>query len=205
MTDSPQSVQRNLAAAVRRQSVRAGQGTPSVRGSDWDTAVVTAVNADGTVDAGGVSSIRRAATYQAPAVGDWIKITQSSTGNWLAEGRLTPATGDAWTTPTLTSPWIAYPGGGNYQGPRYKKLADGMVVIEGLIASNSVSVSGTSNVFTLPAGYRPTATLVLPTINTGNVIRQLEIVETGVVRFASLPAGAVGFISISCSFLASTT
>jgi hypothetical protein len=205
VTDSSQSVHRNLAAAVRRQSVRAGQSTPAVRGSDWETAIVTAVNTDGTVDAGGIEDIRRAATYQAPAVGDWIKITQASDGNWLAEYRLVPTTGDAWISPSLTSPWINYPGGGNYQPARYKKLADGMVVVEGLIASNSVSVSGVSNIFTLPAGYRPTATLVFPTINTGNALRQLEIVETGVVRFAALPAGAVGYISISCSFLAATT
>ena len=205
MTDSAQGVHRNLAAAVQRKVIRTGQSTPSVRGSDWQTATVTAVNADGTVDAGGIEDIRRAALYQAPAVGDWIKITQASDGNWLAEYRLTPATGDAWVSPSLTSPWINYPGGGNYQPARYKKLADGMVVIEGLIASNGVSVSGTSNVFTLPAGYRPTGTLVLPTINTGNALRQLEIVETGVVRFTALPAGAVGFISISCSFLAATT
>lgn len=202
---SAQGVHRDLAAAVRRKVERTGQSTPSIRGSDWQTATVTAVNGDGTVNAGGIENIRRAALYQAPAVGDWIKISQSSTGNWLAEGRLVPSAGDAWAVPALTAPWISYPGGGNYQGARYKKLADGIVVIEGLIASNGVSVSGVSNVFTLPAGYRPTATLVFPTINTGNALRQLEIVETGVVRFASLPAGVVGFISISCSFLAATT
>ncbi|MCX5522579.1 hypothetical protein OG342_06840 [Streptomyces bobili] len=205
MTESTQVVHRDLAAAVQRKVERTGQSTPAIRGSDWQTTTVTAVKADGTVDAGGIEDIRRMATYQAPAVGDWIVISQESSGNWVAHGRLVPATGDAWVTPTLTSPWISYPGGGNYQGARYKRMADGMVVIEGLIASNGVSVSGTSTVFTLPAGYRPTATLVLPTINTGNVIRQLEIVETGVVRFASLPAGVVGFISISCSFLAATT
>ncbi|MEU3613536.1 hypothetical protein ABZ725_14630 [Streptomyces sp. NPDC006872] len=206
MTGRPgESVRRDLAAAVQRAMVRTGQSTPAVRGADWETATVTAVNADGTVDAGGIEDIRRMADYQAPAVGDLIKVTQSSAGNWLAEGRMVPATGDAWTSPSLTSPWINYPGGGNYQGARYKRMADGMVVIEGLIASNSVSVSGVSNVFTLPAGYRPTATLVFGTLNTGNVIRQLEVVETGVVRFAALPAGAVGFISINCQFLAATT
>ena len=209
MTESKsgQGVHRDLAWAMRQQAKRTGQSTPSVRGSDWRLATVSTVNADGTVaaDTDTVPSIRRLATYQAPAVGDVIVISQSSTGNWVAHGRMTAATGDAWVSPSLTSPWINYPGGGNYQPARYKKLADGLVVIEGLIASNSVSVSGVSNVFTLPAGYRPTATLVFPTINTGNALRQLEIVETGVVRFAALPAGAVGYISISCSFLAATT
>jgi hypothetical protein len=196
---------RDLVWALRQQAQRVGSSAPAVRGSDWQQATVTAVNTDGTVDAGGIPSIRRMATYQAPAVGDLIIISQNGSGNWRAAGRMVPSAGDAWVTPTLTSPWISYPGGGNYQGARYKKLADGMVVIEGLIASNGVSVSGVSNIFTLPAGYRPTATLVFATINTGNAVRQLEIVETGVVRFAALPAGAVGYISISCSFLAATT
>ncbi|MGW2048528.1 hypothetical protein ACWCPF_25600 [Streptomyces sp. NPDC001858] len=204
---SGQGVHRDLASAMRQQAKRTGQSTPSVRGSDWRLATVSTVNSDGTVaaDTDTIPSIRRLATYQAPAVGDVIVISQSSTGNWVAHGRMVPATGDAWTAPSLTSPWINYPGGGNYQGARYKKQADGIVVIEGLIASNGTSVSGVSNVFTLPASYRPTATLVFGTLNTGNVIRQLEVVETGVVRFAALPAGAVGFISINCQFLAATT
>lgn len=205
MTESTQVVHRDLSAALQRKMERTGQSTPAVRGSDWQTATVTAVNTDGTVDAGGIEDIRRMAGYQAPAVGDWIVISQESSGNWIAHGRLVPATGDAWITPTLTAPWISYPGGGNYQGARYKKQADGIVVIEGLIASNGVSVSGVSTIFTLPAGYRPTATLVFATINTGNAVRQLEIVETGVVRFAALPAGVVGYISISCQFAAATT
>jgi hypothetical protein len=205
VTQSAQGVHRDLAAALERKTVRTGQSTPAVRGGDWRLATVTTVNSDGTVDADGIEDIRRLSTYQAPAVGDVIVISRSSTGNWLTHGRTVPTTGDAWQTPTLTAPWINYPGGGNYQPARYKKMANGIVVLEGLIASNGVSVSGVSNALTLPTGYRPTATLVFATMSTGGTARQLEIVETGVVRFAALPAGAVGYISISCQFAASTT
>lgn len=190
---------RDLAWAMKQQARRTGERNPF---SDWRQATVTAVNSDGTVDADGIPGIRRMDGYVQPVVGEVIFITQSSNGNWLAWGRPVPTTSDDWVSPTLTAPWINYPGGGNYQPARYKRLPDRTVVLEGLIASNGVSVSGVSNVFTLPAGYRPTATLVFATIQTGNAMRQLEIVETGLVRFAALPAGAVGYISISSRWMA---
>jgi hypothetical protein len=89
---SGHSVNRDLGAALKRAAQRTGEQTPSVRGSDWAGAVVTAVNADGTVDAGDLEDVRCMETYIQPAVGDLIYITQSSSGNWLAWGRA--ATGD---------------------------------------------------------------------------------------------------------------
>ncbi|WP_329215304.1 hypothetical protein OG352_06555 [Streptomyces sp. NBC_01485] len=84
---SAQGVHRDLAWAMRQQAKRTGQSTPSVRGSDWRLATVTAVNADGTVDADGIPSIRCDESYLLPTVGDVIVVTQSSTGNWFAWGR----------------------------------------------------------------------------------------------------------------------
>jgi hypothetical protein len=80
-------VNRDLGAALKRAAQRTGEQAPSVRGSDWAGAVVTAVNADGTVDAGDLEDVRCMETYIQPAVGDLIYITQSSSGNWLAWGR----------------------------------------------------------------------------------------------------------------------
>lgn len=204
MSKGSHGVHRDLASALKQQAQRSGEQAPSVRGSDWRLATVTTVGTDGTVTADGIVC-RRMAAYQAPAVGDLISISQSSNGNWRAEGRMVPTAGDGWQAPTMTSPWIAYPGGGNYQAPRCRKLSNGLVVLEGLVASNSVSVTGTSNVLTLPAGYAPSAWLPFPMITTGNAVRQLEVTETGVVRFVNLPAGAVGFVSINCTFMAATT
>ena len=84
---SAQGVHRDLAWALKQQSRRAGAEDPHVRGSDWRMATVTAVNADGTVDADGIPSIRCDESYLLPAVGDVIVITQSGTGNWFAWGR----------------------------------------------------------------------------------------------------------------------
>lgn len=198
MSQSAQGIHRELAAAVDRKVVRTGQSTPVVRGSDWRQATVTAVNADGTVDADGIPSIRRQSTYEGPLVGDLIRITQSSTGNWIAVGRLVPAAGDAWVAPSLTSPWANFAGG--FQAARYRLYASGDVAIEGVVGTGATSVSGTSALFTMPAGYRPVDTVMTAQVMNGNAVRQLTINNLGQVRFVNLPAGTVTFINLNCRF-----
>ncbi|MEI5032369.1 H-type lectin domain-containing protein [Streptomyces sp. S1A(2023)] len=134
------SLTQAVADEMLRQSVQVAEQTPTVRGGDWQTAVVTAVASDGTVTAGGVTA-RRLDTYQ-PAVGDLIELAQASSGAWLARGRLVGESGDGWLTPTFTSPWINYAGGGGFQTARYRKYPDGDVAIDGLVATGGTSVSG---------------------------------------------------------------
>lgn len=198
MTKSAQGVHRDLAAAVERKMVRTGQATPAVRGSDWHLATVTAVNADGTVDADGITGIRRQSTYEAPLVGDLIRISRSSTGNWVAAGRLAPTAGDAWVAPALTAPWANF--GGGFQAARYRLYASGDVGIEGVVGTGATSVTGTSALFTLPAGYRPVDTVMTAQVMNGNAVRQLTINNLGQVRFVNLPAGAVTFVTLNCRF-----
>lgn len=81
------AVTRELKAALRRQAQRVGEESPSVRGADWRLAVVTAVNADGTIDADGIT-VRRLETYVQPAVDDVVVLDQNSMGNWLCRGRI---------------------------------------------------------------------------------------------------------------------
>lgn len=96
---------RDLVSALRRQSVKAGAEAPAVRGADWRLATVTAVATDGTITADGIDGIRRMESYLNPAVGDVVRIDQSSSGNWLAMGRLAIAGATNWTpyTPAWTS------------------------------------------------------------------------------------------------------
>ncbi|MFI1928362.1 hypothetical protein [Streptomyces sp. NPDC020377] len=84
---SGQGIRSELSRALKDQSRRAGAEDPNVRGSDYRMVTVSAVNADGTVDADGIPSIRCMETYLLPTVGDVVYATQSSTGNWLAWGR----------------------------------------------------------------------------------------------------------------------
>lgn len=81
------AVHRDLAWALKQQAKRTGEQESTVRGSDWRLATVTAVATDGTVTADGITC-RRQETYQNPVIGDVIAITQSSSGNWLAWGRM---------------------------------------------------------------------------------------------------------------------
>lgn len=78
---------RDLAWALRQQAKRTGEQAPSVRGSDWRLAVVTAVSTDGTIEADGIT-VRRFETYIRPAVGDVVVLDQNSMGNWLCRGRI---------------------------------------------------------------------------------------------------------------------
>ncbi|MEV7975458.1 hypothetical protein [Streptomyces sp. NPDC086519] len=78
---------RDLAWALAQRAKRAGEQAPSVRGSDWRLATVTAVATDGTITAAGVT-VRCLESYLQPTVGDVAVITQSSSGNWAAVGRL---------------------------------------------------------------------------------------------------------------------
>lgn len=61
---------------------------------------------------------------------------------------------EAWTIPTLTNSWVAF--GGGFLGPAYCKDLEGFVHLRGMVKS------GTSNaaIFTLPVGYRPSATIM---------------------------------------------
>lgn len=104
MTKSGHSIHRDLKWALQQQAKRTGEQSPSVRGSDWRLATVTAVGTDGTVTADGLT-YRRMETYQTPTVGDVIAVTQSSNGNLLAWGRTGTATAPngAWTAIPLAS------------------------------------------------------------------------------------------------------
>lgn len=88
---TPHSSVRRLADALQKQAVSAGANTPSVRGADWRLATVQTVNAGGTIVTDDGITVRQLETYTMPLVGDVIVISQSSSGNWIACGRLATA------------------------------------------------------------------------------------------------------------------
>lgn len=107
---SSHATHRDLKLALQKQAKRAGEQAPNVRGADWRLATVTAIGA-GTVTADGIVC-RRLESYSGPAVGNVIVISQSSSGNWIAHGRLAAAADQAWTQPTLAT-GFAHDGNGN--------------------------------------------------------------------------------------------
>lgn len=100
--------------------------------------------------------------------------------------------GDAsWTNVTYQNSWVTYVSLGD--PVQYRKLSSGLVVIQGAASSGTAG----SAIFTLPVGYRPTATLVIPIRATGtaNTIRDLTVNTDGTVVPASAASNAVVFVS----------
>jgi hypothetical protein len=162
VTKSAHGTQRELVASLKRQAARTGAATPAVRGADWRLATVTAVGT-GTVTADGIPNIRCMEWYSTPAIGDVIRIDQSSSGNWVAMGRLASTAGASWTTPTLGT---GYTQGntstsGNLNGPiRYRKInVQGTWFMEWDGGANRASGAQTANILSaaLAAAYRPAA------------------------------------------------
>jgi hypothetical protein len=155
---SGHGINRDLAAALRRQAQRTGERAPSVRGGDWRLATVTAVNTDGTVDADGIPSIRCMEWYSLPAVGDLIRIDQSSSGNWLAMGRLSTATGTPWTALTPAAGFTAGQGSLDVAQFRIITAAGGgrRVELRGALTS-STNLTAPTVCTTFPTAARPSA------------------------------------------------
>jgi hypothetical protein len=155
-------VHRDLAWALKQQARRTGERSPKVRGADWRMATVTAVAADGTVTADGIA-VRRMESYQSPTVGDLIVMSQSSSGNWIAHGRLSAGTDGAWTKVTLAT---GFGHDGNSNGDvRYRvAVLSGTVFMQWrggvniTYASNSIQNSGDILATPLPAALRPAGT-----------------------------------------------
>lgn len=166
---SQHSVHRDLAWALKQQARRAGEQAPSVRGSDWRLATVTAVNPDGTIVADGITA-RRMEAYRNAAVGDVTVLAQSSSGNWIAHGRMatTQELGPATYVPNVTGggsvTWSARTG-------QFMKL--GKLVIVGVRLVVNAAGSGSANV-----------QIDMPSIVDGSVIDQ-----TLVARFTENRGG----------------
>lgn len=120
----------------------------------------------------------------------------------IAGGNLAPAayidafSSYSYIAPTLGNSWVNY--GGIYNTAGYFKDACGVVHIRGLIKSGTL----TATAFTLPAGYRPAARMILSTAaGTGgsDVHGRLDIDASGNVMPIS---GGNDYFSLQASFYA---
>lgn len=82
------TLSKRLADAVQRAAERAVRQHASA----WLLASVTAVHSNGTVSIstarGSVPGVRRLKSYTAPVVGDTVKVSRNSDGNWVVDGAL---------------------------------------------------------------------------------------------------------------------
>jgi uncharacterized Zn-binding protein involved in type VI secretion len=179
------SVNRDLVAALGRKAQRVGERAPSVRGADWRLATVTAVTTSGTVTADGIPNIRCLETYSTPAVGDVAVITHSSSGNWLAVGRLLTATGTGWSTLTPASGFTA--GQGTLGPPQYRVInawGTPRVELRGSFTATTAVTAGTTFT-TVPTAARPSTTRTFP------VARQYTATAKGTTRASVSTAGVM--------------
>ncbi|GAA2802865.1 hypothetical protein [Streptomyces showdoensis] len=149
MNSAYQALSIDLADALHAEVIRTGAEAPAVRGATWQTAVVTAVAADGTLTAAGISGIRRLERFTDPVIGDTIIINQAASGAWIATDRLATSVGE-WTALSFASGFSAAAG---YQVPQYR-LIGRTVHIRGSFTKSTTLVSG--DVFTtVPTAIRP--------------------------------------------------
>ena len=109
---------------------------------------------------------------------------------WKDIGAIPPS---GWVVPSFLNSWTNY--GGEWQTARYMKDANGTVFVEGLVANGTLG----QPIFNLPAGYRPAATLIFPTL-ANQTIGRMDVQGNGNL-YVSLSTAA--FVSINCSFKAS--
>jgi hypothetical protein len=83
-----------------------------------------------------------------------------------------------------------------YETAGFCKDMCGIVHVKGFVKS------GAGTVFTLPKGYRPARTQLMPTMTHNNVLGRIQIDRDGSITISLLGAGTNGWVSLHHSFLA---
>lgn len=97
---------------------------------------------------------------------------------------------EAWISPSLLNGWENY--GSGYQDAGFLKDNFGIVRLKGLVKNGSIN----SVIFTLPAGYRPEASMVL-LVNANGGPCYMEIHSSGSVYFTNASTAFVSLDNIS--------
>lgn len=124
--------------------------------------------------------------------GIWRRYAYSAGNAWLPWSQLHTTLGpadSAWIAPTFQNSWVNY-GGGVHANAGYRRDADGVVHLRGLVKSGTIA----SAMFTLPAGYRPSMQLIHPAVS-NDTIGRVDVLTTGEV-IAYAPSSNV-YVSIS--------
>lgn len=99
--------------------------------------------------------------------------------------------GTAWVAPVLGNSWINY--GAGFDTAGYRMMADGTVMLKGLIKLGTAAVAA----FTLPVGYRPGQAQVF-TCYAGVGTCRLDVAGSGTVTVSSYVApGTNAYVSLN--------
>lgn len=95
---------------------------------------------------------------------------------------------EGWTTPSLSASWVAF--GSGFEPLKYRKDPFGRVEFEGTVKSGTTTDNTT--LFTLPVGYRPSATKVFmvntQSITSGatSVVAEVAVQSSGAVQIVNV-------------------
>ena len=98
-------------------------------------------------------------------------------GSTIATSTLTE---ESWAAPSLQNSWADL--GSPSQTARYRKDMNGIVHVQGTIASGTTTVG--TLIFTLPAGYRPAATLQIVVLAQSG-LAHVDVASDGTVKVGS--------------------
>lgn len=89
-------------------------------------------------------------------------VTRSAVSTYIATNAMFyPSSATGWTNLSLQGGWVVY--SSTFNTPRYKKSADDIVTVEGLIKSGTSVANGTI-LANLPAGFRPGKKLIFSSV-----------------------------------------
>jgi hypothetical protein len=192
-------------AVVRRDATGRAQVATPTAGNDaatktytdnGDTAAraytdtsITALNA---VAAATANAVVKRDTSARAQFADPVAGADAATKTYVDNGAST-----AWVAATLINSWTNF--GAPYQTARYRKLRNGQVELQGLVASGAVGTV----VLQLPAGFRPAAQLPFAVIANANAAARIDVDASGNVTCTGLAAGAnTAYLSINITFFA---
>lgn len=135
--------------------------TSASHGLDWGDSVLI----DGV---GGMTQLNGNTYTVEPLTADTFRLMNTTSTAYIDGSTFTAYTsGGAWTIAAFTNAWIAYTPA-TYGTPGFYRNEDGEVQLAGTISSGTASAVA----FTLPAGFRPTATkrFACPEYSTGGAV-----------------------------------
>lgn len=149
---TPHTAIRDLAGALRRQTVRTGSTTPEVRGAQWRRATIAVVGVDGTVTTDDGITARRLESYQAPTVGDIAAITSNGAGGWLAWGRTGVDAGQTFVRKTAATGRTATATPANDPNLTLPVLANAVYELTAFVAYTADAAADVRIGWSVPAG-----------------------------------------------------